>query len=81
VGECFFAESQFDSAATEYGRVGALYPDGDRVPASLYKLALSLEKLGRPNEARKTLDDLVKRFPLSGEAQLARERLGPARHR
>lgn len=76
VGECYFAQSKFDSAAAEYARVPARYPDGDRVPAALYKLALSQEKLGRAADSRKTLEDLVQRFPLSGEAQLARERLG-----
>ena len=76
VGECFFAQSMFDSAATEYARVGDNYPDGDRVPAAMYKLALSQEKLKQNAEAKKTLNDLVKRYPLSGEAQLARERLG-----
>jgi tol-pal system protein YbgF len=81
VGECFFAESRFDSAATEYARVEALNPAGDKVPASLYKLALSQEKLGRSADSRRTLEDLVKRFPSSGEAQLARERLGTSKKR
>ena len=76
IGECFFAQSMFDSAAAEYSLVGTTYPGGDRVPASLYRLALTQEKLQRTEEARKTLADLVKRYPLSGEAQLARERLG-----
>jgi tol-pal system protein YbgF len=76
VGECFFAQSMFDSAATEYRRVEAAWPQGEKVPAALYKLALAEEKLGRRDAARKGLEDLVRRFPLSGEAQLARERLG-----
>ena len=80
IGECFFAQSMFDSAAVEYARVPALFPDGDRVPAALYKLALSQEKLGKTAESKKTLEDLTKRFPLSGEAQLARERLGKPKH-
>ena len=81
VGECFFAQSMFDSAAAEYAQVGTSYPTGDRVPAALYKLALSQEKLKQTAEARKTLSDLVQRYPLSGEAQLARERLGASRKR
>ena len=75
VGECFFAQAQFDSAAMEYERIGKLYPQGDRVPAGLWKLALCREKLGQAVQARKTLEELVKGFPLSGEAQLARDRL------
>lgn len=81
IGECFFAQSSFDSAATEYARVEGEHPQGDKVPAALYKLALSQEKLGQGSRAKKTLEDLVKRFPLSGEAQLARERLGGTRRR
>ena len=81
IGECFFAQSMFDSAATEYAQVGTNYPAGDRVPAAMYKLALSQEKLKQTAEAKKTLNDLVKRYPLSGEAQLARDRLGASRKR
>jgi tol-pal system protein YbgF len=76
VAECFFAQSRFDSAAVEYARVPVLYPEGQRVTASMYKLGLSQDKLGRKDDARKTFEDLVRRFPNSGEAQLARERLG-----
>ncbi len=75
-GECFFAQAQFDSALVEYARVGARWGGGDRAPAALYKLGLCEERLGRMADSRKTFEDLVKRFPLSGEAQLARDRIG-----
>lgn len=81
IGECFFAQSRFDSAAVEYSRVEILAPSGDKLPASLYKLGLSQEKLGQNAQSKKTLEALVQRFPLSGEAQLARERLGSSRRR
>ena len=80
-GECLFAQSQFDSAAVEYARVESGWPKGDKVPASLYKRALCEDKLGKSADSKKTLEDLVKRFPLSGEAQLARERLGTSGRR
>jgi tol-pal system protein YbgF len=79
VGECLFAQARFDSAAVEYERIEALYPQGDRVPAGLWKLALCREKQGQAAQARKVLEALVKGFPLSGEAQLARDRLAKAR--
>jgi len=81
VGECFFAEARFDSASVEYARVDKDWPDGDKAPAALYKLALCEDKLGHAAESRRALESLVKRFPLSGEAQLARERLGTNRRR
>lgn len=76
IGECLFATAKFDSAAIAYARVDSLHPQGDKVPAALYKLALSHEKLGRATAAKSTFEALVRRYPLSGEAQLARERLG-----
>jgi tol-pal system protein YbgF len=81
VGECFFAQSQFDSAAVAYAHVETQWAQGDKVPASLYKLGLSRDRLGQKDAAKKTFEDLVKRFPNSGEAQLARERLGGTRRR
>jgi tol-pal system protein YbgF len=81
VGECFFAQAMFDSAEVEYARVESMFPNGDKVPASLYKLALSRDRQGKTAAAKKTFEDLVKRFPNSGEAQLARERLGGSQKR
>lgn len=79
VGECFFAQAAFDSAAVEYAKVGERWPQGDRAPASLYKLALSQERLGRTADARRSFEDLVRRFPASSEAGLARDRIGAGR--
>lgn len=81
VGECFFAQSVFDSAEVEYAKVEGSFAKGDKVPAALYKLALSQERLKKTSAAKKTLEDLVKRYPNSGEAQLARERLGSTQRR
>jgi len=81
VGECFFAQSMFDSSAVAYRRVESQYPTGDKVPAALYKLGLSQEKLKQTSAAKKTFEDLVQRFPNSGEAQLARERIGTTQRR
>jgi len=75
-GECFFAQAQFDSALVEYSKVGQRWSTGDRAPAALYKVGLCQERLGRKTDAKATFEDLVKRFPQSGEAQLARDRIG-----
>lgn len=81
VGESFFALAAFDSAATEYRKVVDAWPKGDKVPSALYKLGLSRDKLGDAAGSREAFEDLVKRFPNSGEAQLARERTVGARRR
>jgi len=78
-GECFFAQARFDSALVEYGHVTERWASGDRAPAALYKQGLCEERLGHSADSRKTFEDLVSRFPQSGEAQLARDRIG-AKH-
>lgn len=75
VGECFYALAQYDSAEVAYESVPKSYPRGDKVPAALYKLAMTQEKLGRRSEAKQTFERLRKDFPRSGEAILAEERL------
>lgn len=79
IGECFFAQVAFDSAAVEYGHVQERWPKSDRIPAALYKLGICQERLARTAEARKTFEDLVRRFPASSEAGLARDRIGAAK--
>lgn len=81
IGEAFFAQSQFDSAATEYAKVETGWPKSDKVAAALYKRGLSRERQGARADARKLFEELVRRFPESGEAQLARERLGTRERR
>ena len=81
IGECFFAQAAFDSAAVEYAVVPERYPKGNRVPAALYKLGLSQERLGRNDDSKRTLQDLVRRYPSTSEAKLARERLGGSGNR
>ena len=80
LGECYFAQAAFDSAAPAYELVGQRWPKGDRAAAALYTLGLCQEKLGRAAEARRTFQDLVTRFPGAGEAGLAREHLGASHH-
>jgi len=81
IAECFFAQAQYDSAAAGYARLEKESPTSDKVPASLYKLALCYERQGKKDKSEDTLKALVKRYPNSGEAQLARERLGGGKGR
>ncbi len=75
VGECFFAQAAYDSAVVEYARVDARWPKGNKASAALYRVSLCQERLGRGAESKKTLEDLLKRFPNSSEATLARVRV------
>jgi tol-pal system protein YbgF len=75
VGESFYAQGLYDSAAVAYRVVMDRWPDGDKVPAALYKLAIAYQKTNHSPEARATFQSLIAKYPRSGEARLAQERL------
>ena len=58
------ARQQFDTVLTRY-------PDNAKAPAALYKIASILDLQGKPDEASKKMQELVKRYPKSPEASLA----------
>jgi TolA-binding protein len=48
---------------------------GDKVPAALYKLGIAYQKGNKSAEARTTYNTLIEKYPRSGEARLAAERV------
>ena len=82
VGECFFAQSRLRQrrrSSTRGSRAAGRRATGCRRRSTSW--GSRRERLGQTDAAKKTFEDLVKRFPNSGEAQLARERLGSSRGR
>jgi tol-pal system protein YbgF len=75
LAETFAAERKVAEADSTYRLVATRWPNAPRTASALYKLGLSLDRQGKRTEARAALEDVVKRFPRSDEAQLARERL------
>ena len=75
VGEAFYALADYDSAEVAYRGVVDSYSRSEKVPAALYKLGMSYEKMGRESEAKETFERLRQEYPRSGEAILAEERL------
>ena len=75
IGEAFAAEGNVGAADTAYATVVNKFGQSARAPTALYKRALLLQQRGNVALARTALNDLVRRYPRSDEAQLARERL------
>ena len=74
VGQSFSTENP-DSAAAYYRRVAKEYPTSSRAPAALYGLGLLAERRGDKTGAREAYNQLLKSYPKSDEAALARDRL------
>jgi tol-pal system protein YbgF len=74
VGQSFSSENP-DSASTYYRKVVSEYPKSARAPAALYGLGLLAERHGDKAAAREAYNQLLKSYPKSDEAALARDRL------
>lgn len=62
-------------AVAAYNRVIANYPDSPSVPQAYYKRGMSFERLGEAARARESYEAVIKQFPESGQATLAKQRL------
>jgi len=63
LGEAHYAQSNWAGAARSYLKSFSDYPDSEHAPTSLYKVGLSLGKLGQLKEACLTFSETQARFP------------------
>lgn len=75
IGECYYAQKKFEQAVIEFGRVEKYYSAGNKAPAALLKKGLALKELGRDQEARAVLEDVIGKYPASDEAEVSGKRL------
>ncbi|MBZ4220506.1 MAG: tetratricopeptide repeat protein [Chlorobium sp.] len=75
IAESYFSEKWYEKAILEYQVVISKYTKSIRRPAALYKQALSFELIGDTANAKARYSDLVKVYPASSQAVLARKKL------
>lgn len=73
LGEFYLNASTPDQASAQkhFETVLTKYPDHAKAPASLYKLGSILDLQGKPQEAKKRMQELLAKYPKSPEAGLA----------
>lgn len=73
LGEFYLNASTPDQASAQkhFETVLTKYPDHAKAPASLYKLGSIQDLQGKPQEAKKKMQELVAKYPKSPEAALA----------
>jgi tol-pal system protein YbgF len=74
-GEILLEKKRFQESLDAFARVVHISPIGDKATAALYKRALVLEEMGRREDAVKQLQVLIKTYPNSYEADLAKLQL------
>jgi tol-pal system protein YbgF len=75
IGETYFSGAHYTDAMRYYERVAKEYSDQNKAPDALYKLALAYEKTSDLQLAKKTLEDVISRYPYSTPAASARSEL------
>ncbi len=75
VADVYFAERRYGEAATSYARAVAEYPDTAACENALARLSECYAFLDQPEEARETMETLVKRYPRGNYAREAWVRL------
>lgn len=78
VGESLAWQKKDMDAIVAYDRVIANYPGSASVPTAYYKRGMAFERLGEPARARESYEAVIKQFPDTHQAVLARQRLEPA---
>ena len=75
IGDCYYTQSLYTQALDAYEMLLDAYPDGNKVPATLLKIAFIKVARKELPEARTYLERVIGDFPDTEEAQLARMRL------
>lgn len=75
IGESFQVERNARAADSIYVVVSQKYPKSSQAPTALYKHGVYLLHTGHVADGRRALEQVVKNYPRSDEADLARDRL------
>lgn len=75
IGETHYAEKSYEQSILKFEEVIESYGDHPKVASAMLKQALAFEASGDKATSELLLQKLIKRFPLSGEAEKAKKRL------
>ena len=75
IGEVYYRQKKYEQAILAYQTVIEKYPFGNKVQASLLKQGFAFSNLGDKTNARLILNELIKKYPGTSEAKIARQKL------
>ncbi|MBI3988028.1 MAG: tol-pal system protein YbgF [candidate division NC10 bacterium] len=79
LGECYYRQNDYVKAIQHFDIVLKDYPDSNKVPGALLKRGYAFLELGREDAGKTILQELIKRYPATREADIARSRLAKFR--
>jgi tol-pal system protein YbgF len=75
IGETYYLKKDFEKAILEYEKAITKYPEGDKIPAAVFKQALAFLELGEKSSAKDLLKRVIERYPNSDQAEMAKKKL------
>ena len=75
IGEVYYREKWYEKSILEYQKVIENYPKGNKLPASMLKQGLAFSNIGDTANARLILKQLVKKYPKTSEAAIAKQKI------
>ena len=75
IGEVYFSEQWYEKAILEYQKVMDNFPNGNKVAAAYLKQGIAFQELGEIGNAKLVLKELIRKFPESNEANVARQKI------
>lgn len=73
LGEVYLVKPQLEQAKQAFTIVATRYPDHRKAPDAVYKLGVTLDRLGESEEAKRRMNTVVRDYPNSSAAKLAKK--------
>ena len=75
IGNSYYAMRDFKSAIDAQKKLIKTFPDSAKVPDAMLNIASSQHEINHKTAAKKTLNDLIAKYPISDAAEKAKQRL------
>ncbi|AOY87472.1 tol-pal system protein YbgF [Marinobacter salinus] len=73
LGEVYLVKPQLEQAKQAFTVVATRYPDHRKAPDAVFKLGVTLDRLGDKQEAKRRMQNVISDYPDSSAAELARK--------
>jgi tol-pal system protein YbgF len=75
IGDTYYLKKDYEKAILEYEKAIVKYPEGDKIPAAIFKQALAFLELGDKTNAKNLFKRVIEKYPHSDQADLAKKKL------
>ena len=78
-GECYYSLKDFNKAIAAFEKVISKYPRSEKIAGAKLKIGLSYVNERNPAKAKEYLHQVIKEYPGTNEAEIAKDRLAKLR--